>query len=115
MKAIIYTRVSSDEQVKGTSLNDQEARCRRYCSDQGIEVLQVFREEGASAKTIERRMLLEAMEYCRKSRGKVDAFVVWKVDRFARNAEDHFAVRKLLLEYGVTLRSVTEPDWPRPR
>ena len=109
MKAIIYTRVSSDEQVKGTSLNDQEARCRQYCSDQGIEVLQVFREEGASAKTIERRMLLEAMEYCRKSRGRVDAFVVWKVDRFARNAEDHFAVRKLLLEYGVTLRSVTEP------
>jgi hypothetical protein len=31
------------------------------------------------------------------------------VDRFARNAEDHFAVRKLLLEYGVSLRSVTEP------
>ena len=109
MKAIIYTRVSSDEQVKGTSLNDQEARCRQYCSDQGIEVLQVFREEGASAKTIERRMLLEAMEYCRKSKGRVDVFVVWKVDRFARNAEDHFAVRKLLLEYGVSLRSVTEP------
>jgi site-specific DNA recombinase len=109
MKAIIYTRVSSDEQVKGTSLNDQEARCKQYCADQAMEVLEVFREEGASAKTIERRMLLEAMEYCRKSRGRVDTFVVWKVDRFARNAEDHFAVRKLLLEYGVSLRSVTEP------
>jgi DNA invertase Pin-like site-specific DNA recombinase len=109
MKAIIYTRVSSDEQVKGTSLNDQEARCRQYCTDQGMEVVEVFREEGASAKTIDRRMLLEAMEYCRYHKGRVDAFVVWKVDRFARNAEDHFAVRKLLLEYGVSLRSVTEP------
>ncbi len=114
MKAIIYTRVSSDEQVKGTSLNDQEARCRQYCADQGMEVLELFREEGASAKTIDRRMLLEAMEYCRHHKGKVDAFVVWKVDRFARNAEDHFAVRKLLLEYGVSLRSVTEPIGESP-
>jgi site-specific DNA recombinase len=114
MKAIIYTRVSSEEQVKGTSLNDQEARCRQYCADQGMEVLEVFREEGASAKTIDRRMLLEAMEYCRHHKGSVDAFVVWKVDRFARNAEDHFAVRKLLLEYGVSLRSVTEPIGQSP-
>ena len=74
-----------------------------------MEVLEVFREEGASAKTIDRRMLLEAMEYCRHHKGSVEVFVVWKVDRFARNAEDHFAVRKLLLEYGVSLRSVTEP------
>ncbi len=54
------------------------------------------------------------MEYCRQHRGKIDAFVVWKVDRFARNAEDHFAVRKLLLEYGVSLRSVTEPIGQSP-
>ena len=114
MNAIIYTRVSSDEQVKGTSLNDQEARCRQYCADQGLVVLEIFREEGASAKTIDRQMLLKAMEYCRQHRGRVDAFVVWKVDRFARNAEDHFAVRKLLLEYGVSLRSVTEPIGQNP-
>src|SRR3989344_1119599 len=114
MKGIIYTRVSSDEQVKGTSLDDQEARCYKYCAENGIEVLKVFREEGASAKTIDRKMLLEAMEFCRKNKGKVGAFVVWKVDRFARNTEDHFSVRKLLLDYGVSLRSVTEPIGQNP-
>ncbi len=113
-QAIIYIRVSSSEQVAGTSLDDQEARCRKYCADQGLEVLQVFREEGASAKSADRKALLEAMEFCRLNKGTIEAFVVWKVDRFARNAEDHFYVRKILMGYGVMLQSVTEPIGTNP-
>ena len=109
MKGIIYVRVSSDEQVKGTSLDDQEIRCRKYCDENKIEPVRIFREEGASAKTAERKVLLEALEFCRKHRGEIGAFVVWKVDRFARNTEDHFGVRKLLIDYGTKLHSVTEP------
>lgn len=109
MRGVIYTRVSSDEQVKGTSLDFQEEICRNYCKEKGIEVLAVFREEGASAKTVDRAEFLRAIEFCRKNKGKVEAFVVAKVDRFARNTEDHFYVRKTLLDYGVTLHSVSEP------
>jgi site-specific DNA recombinase len=109
MRGIIYTRVSSDEQVKGTSLRFQEDVCRKYCQEHGIEVVRVFSEEGESAKTADRTELLKALEYCRKNKGTLAAFVVAKVDRFARNTEDHFSVRKLLLEYGLTLHSVTEP------
>lgn len=109
MQGVIYTRVSSDEQVKGTSLEYQEESCRKYCQERGVEVLAVFREEGVSAKTADRTELLRALEYCRKHRGHVQAFVFAKVDRFARNTEDHFYVRKLLQEYGVTLHSVSEP------
>jgi DNA invertase Pin-like site-specific DNA recombinase len=109
MKGIIYTRVSSDEQIKGTSLDDQEAVCRKYCDDKGIEIMEVFREEGASAKTADREEFLRAIEYCRKNKKIMDVFVVAKVDRFARNTEDHFGVRKILIDYGVSLHSVTEP------
>src|SRR5215467_6450247 len=109
MRGIIYVRVSHSDQVLGTSLDDQEERCRKYCDENRIDVVRVFREEGESAKTADRKMLLEAMEYCRKHKGTIDAFVVWKVDRFARNTEDHFGVRRVLLDYGARLRSVTEP------
>ncbi|NLE23896.1 MAG: recombinase family protein, partial [Clostridiaceae bacterium] len=102
------------EQVKGTSLENQDELCRAYCQNKGIEVLEIFREEGASAKTAHRAEFLRAIEYCRKNKGKVDAFVVYKVDRFARNTEDHFYVRKMLIEYGVTLHSVTEPIGNNP-
>lgn len=114
MNGIIYTRVSSDEQVKGTSLKSQEVACREYCKNKGIKVLEVYREEGVSAKTADRKELLRALEYCRKNKGKVDAFVVHKVDRFARNMEDHFSVRKQLLDSGVSLHSVTEPIGNNP-
>ena len=108
-KAVIYIRVSSDEQVDGTSLNDQERKCRQYCKDRGFEVADLFRDEGASAKTANRVEFLRALEFCRKHQDAIEAFVVVKVDRFARNTEDHFRVRKTLLDYGVTLHSVTEP------
>ena len=96
MKGIIYTRVSSDEQVKGTSLELQEELCRRYCKEKDIEVLAVIKEEGESAKTADRKEFLRAIEFARKNKGKVQAYVVAKVDRFARNTGDHFYVRKTL-------------------
>ena len=106
MTGIIYIRVSSDDQVKGTSLDEQLEACQKYCADNNIEVLAMFREEGASAKSTEREKFLEAIEFCRKN--KVDAFIVWKGDRFSRNLLDHYAVKSTLIKYGTKLHSVTE-------
>lgn len=117
MKGIIYTRVSSDEQVKGTSLEFQEELCRKYCEQKGIEIVALFREEGESAKDLSlnnRKSFLGALEFCRKNKKQIHAFIVLRVDRFARNTEDHFAVRKILLDYGTTLHSVTEPIGNKP-
>ena len=40
--------------------------------------------------------------------------MVFRIDRFARNTEDHFAVRKILMDYGVSLYSVSEPIGNKP-
>jgi len=117
MKGVIYKRVSDNDQIEGTSLQHQEESCRRYCADKGIEVVEVFSEEGESAKDLKlnnRQELLRALEFCRKHKDKIQAFVVLKVDRFARNTDDHFVIRKLLLDYGTTLHSVTEPIGNKP-
>ncbi len=117
MKGIIYTRVSSDEQVKGTSLEFQEELCRKYCEQKDIEIVEVFREAGESAKDLSlnnRKKFLGALEFCRKNKNQIDAFIVLRVDRFARNTEDHFAVRKILHAYGTSLHSVTEPIGNKP-
>jgi site-specific DNA recombinase len=117
MKGVIYTRVSSEEQTKGTSLEFQEELCRKYCEQKDIEVIAIFREEGETAKDLSlnnRKKFLEALEFCRKKKNQIQAFVVLRVDRFARNTEDHFAVRKILLNYGTALHSVTEPIGNKP-
>ena len=110
-KGIIYCRVSSHDQVSGTSLESQKQACLVYAEGGGITVAEseIFIERGESATAANRTELIKVLEYCRKNQGKVQAFIVWKVDRFARNQTDHFALRGQLMKYGVRLYSVTEP------
>ncbi len=106
MRIIIYCRVSSKGQLDGTSLKTQEEACRYYCEQNGWEIVKVFIEEGESAKTKDRRALLEAIDFCQKN--NIDIFVTHKVDRFFRNVSEHHTVKSLLSKNGTSLRSATE-------
>ncbi len=107
-RAIIYIRVSSSKQIDNESLEVQEKSCRQYAESIGASVVKVFREEGESAKFADRTQLINLLEYCRHNKGKVNILIVWKVDRFARNSSDHYAIRAKLIESGVVLHSATE-------
>lgn len=112
MRAVIYTRVSTQEQVSNQSLGVQERACREHCERQSWQVLRVFVEEGESAKTADRTQLKELLAFCRQERP--DFLVVYALDRFARNMEDHVAVRALLRKCGVQLRAVNAPIGETP-
>ena len=114
MNAIIYCRVSTKDQVEGTSLKSQKEACLDYAARNGFTVLQRFTEEGESAKYADRTELLKLIEFCRDRTHGVQVLIVWKIDRFARNVEDHFAVKQMLAKYGVTIQSVTEPIDTQP-
>jgi site-specific DNA recombinase len=62
--AIIYTRVSTTDQVdSGASLDNQERACYDWTFRNGIKVLKQFREEGKSAKTLNRPKMQEMLVY----------------------------------------------------
>ncbi len=61
-RAVLYVRVSNADQVDNYSLETQEKECRRYCERQGL-VDRIFREEGESAKTVNRTQLQEMLRY----------------------------------------------------
>ena len=105
---VIYCRVSSAEQVQGTSLAMQEERCKEYAERENIEVVAVFVEEGESAKTADRTEFKKALNFCSDKKKPVDFFIVHKLDRFARNKDDHVMTQMFLRRYGTKLRSVTE-------
>lgn len=109
MNGVIYCRVSSKEQIAGTSLESQESACRDYAKAKNINVLRVFVEQGESAKFADRTQLVELIDFCRANKGDVQVLIVWKVDRFARNVGDHFSVKATLAKHGVGIASVTEP------
>lgn len=114
MNGVIYCRVSSKEQIEGTSLESQESACVEYARQHNITILKVFIERGESAKFADRTQLLDLIDYCKTSKGSVQVLLVWKVDRFARNVGDHFNVKALLAKYGVQIVSVTEPIGTKP-
>ena len=109
MRAIIYLRVSSKEQVKNLSLPTQRKRCLEYCEREGIEPDQIFVEEGESAKTADRPVLQRMLGYARTKKGQLQHLIVYSVNRFARNSHDHAAMASYLNGLGITLRSATEP------
>ena len=104
--AIIYTRVSSAEQVQGTSLDTQEADCAAYCKRKGYAVAKVFREAGESAKTTDRPQLQAALKFCKEK--KPHKLVVWKLDRLSRNTLDGLQLQAQLSATGTRLESATE-------
>lgn len=110
MTAIIYTRVSTAEQVDNLSLDMQERACSDFCAAEGLAVDRVYREEGQSAKTANRTELLKLMDYCTREgkRRGITVLVVYKVDRLARHAHDHLAIKATLRQHGIQLRAVAE-------
>src|SRR5580658_8935759 len=114
MNAVIYCRVSSKEQVNGTSLESQELACREYADKNRISVKRVFVERGESAKFADRTQLLELLAFCRDRSHGVDCLLVWKVDRLARNVGDHFSIKASLLKQDIRVVSVTEPIDAKP-
>ena len=106
---IIYCRVSSVEQVEGTSLESQERMCNEFAVRENIKILETFIEKGESAKTANRTEFNKAIIFCQKNKKKINYFIVYKLDRFARNQADHAVVRVKLKEFGTELKSVTEP------
>lgn len=108
-KAIIYTRVSSREQVdEGNSLVTQERLCREYAIKHNYEIVEVFVEQGESAKTALRTELQRMLNYCTDRKNKIEAVLAYKLDRIARQSDDYSYIRILLKRYGVEIRSITE-------
>jgi site-specific DNA recombinase len=114
-KAVIYIRVSSEEQVENFSLKTQEEICRRDAKYKGYEVVEVFREEGKSAKTIlGRPELLKLLDYCRKNKKEVRAVFVYRLDRLSRQTSDFLALRQRFYGMGISLISASEPTGNSP-
>lgn len=114
-RAVIYLRVSTEEQVDNFSLGTQQEMCTKEAERRGIEIVKIFREEGRSAKTIKGRpVLIEMLEFCRKNKKTLDAVIVYRLDRISRQTQDYLAIRKKLGDSGIEIISISEPTGNSP-
>jgi len=87
MRAIIYARVSTEEQKrKGYSIEAQLEACRNYAKARGWEVAMEY-EEAKSGKDAKKRVKLQrAITFLKE--GGADILLVWRIDRLTRSVRD---------------------------
>lgn len=114
-RAVLYLRVSTEEQVDNYSLKTQEEICKKEADKRGFKIEKIFKEEGKSAKSITGRpVLIKLLEYCRKNKRSIGALIVYRLDRISRQTGDYLAIRKRLSENGINILSASEPTGDSP-
>ena len=108
-RAIIYIRVSTDEQAdKGYSLKHQEEALRKYCQLNGIDVVELVKED-YSAKTFNRPAFTRLLQKLKARKLKADFLIFTKWDRFSRNAPDAYGMIATLTNLGVEPQAAEQP------
>lgn len=86
-RAVAYLRVSTDKQAdEGVSLDAQRAKVLAFAELYNIDIVAIEVDAGASAKTLDRPALAQALATLRARHA--DALLVVKLDRLTRSVRD---------------------------
>jgi site-specific DNA recombinase len=106
-RAILYARVSTDEQARsGYSLAQQIEALRDYAAREGYEVLEEVQDPGQSGASLER----PGMDHIRDlvAAGGVSVVLAQDRDRFSREPAYTYLLRREFEEHGCELRSLND-------
>jgi site-specific DNA recombinase len=107
MPAIGYVRVSTEDQAKeGVSLDNQKSKVEEYCQLKDLELSEIVEDAGISAKNLKRPGVQKVLRMARKK--KIDAIVVYKLDRIFRSTVDALETTKMFDKWGVSFHSIEE-------
>ena len=106
-RAGIWIRVSTEDQVKGESPEHHERRARLYAEAKGWDVVEVYRLDAMSGKTVKeypetKRMLADIRS------GHIDGLIFSKLARLARNTKELLEFADIFRECDADLISLAE-------
>lgn len=106
-RVCLYARYSSHNQTE-QSIEGQVHVCKDFCNRHGFTITDVYIDRATSAShDIEKRTNFLKM-ISDSGKGKFQAIVVYKLDRFARSRYDSATYKYRLKKNGVSLISATE-------
>jgi site-specific DNA recombinase len=106
-RAILYARVSTDEQARsGYSLAQQIEALREYAKREGYEVLEEVSDPGQSGASLERPGMDRVRDLV--AAGGVSVVLAQDRDRFAREPAYHYLLRREFEEYGTKIRALND-------
>lgn len=107
LKAVAYCRYSTHLQ-REESIKAQLRAIENYSAEHGYVLLDSYVDEAQSGKTDDRIAFQRLMSDIKSKRINIDAVIVHKGDRFARNRYDAAIYKNILKQNNIKLISVTE-------
>jgi len=105
--AAIYIRVSTQDQAQhGFSLDAQEESLINYAKALGYEILKIYRDEGKSAKNLNRPEMQNLLKDAEER--KFQAIFIYKLDRFSRSLKDLILTIDKLKEWNIDFISLQD-------
>ena len=104
MQVALYARVSTNNHHQDPEVQLKDLRS--FCQYKGWEIVEVYVDKGVSGTKSSRPELNRLMEDAKSN--KFQAVIVWKFDRFARNAKHMLHALEVFQQHGVTFVSTTE-------
>ncbi|WP_235430753.1 recombinase family protein [Paenibacillus larvae] len=105
MKVALYIRVSTQEQVENYSIESQKERLEAFCISKGWEIYDIYIDPGYSGSNTNR----PGLKCLLKNLDKVNAVVVYKLDRLSRSQRDTLSlIEEHFLANQVNFVSITE-------
>jgi site-specific DNA recombinase len=106
-RAILYARVSTDEQARsGYSLAQQLEALRAYCERESYEVLEEVSDPGHSGASLERPGMDRVRDLV--AAGGISVVLAQDRDRFAREPAYHYLLRREFEEHGTKIRALND-------
>jgi site-specific DNA recombinase len=106
-RAILYTRVSTDEQARsGYSLAQQLEALREHATREGYQVLEEVEDPGQSGVSLERPGMDRVRDLV--AAGGVSVVLAQDRDRFAREPAYHYLLRREFEEHGTKIRALND-------
>jgi site-specific DNA recombinase len=107
-KAVIYARVSTEEQAsEGFSIKAQLSHLYKYAELSNFEVIHEYIDEGVSGKSIDGRPQIKKLLMDARLK-KFDAVLVYKLDRISRKLKDALEISEELERNNIKLISMQE-------
>ena len=114
-RAIGYIRISTKDQST-YSLPLQRSEIEGYCTKNDYQLLNVFEDDGQSAKNFDRISWHELENYIRLNHQGIDYLIVYKYDRFSRNLTEALGmIDKLEKKYKIVILSILENIGVHPK
>jgi site-specific DNA recombinase len=106
-QAILYARVSTDEQARsGFSLAQQMEALHEYAAQEGYKVLEEVTDPGQSGASLERPGMDQVRDLV--AAGGVSVVLAQDRDRFAREPAYHYLLKREFEEHGCKMRALND-------